>query len=84
VNNALVAWYSKRQTTVETLTFGSEFVALRIATEQVEALCYKLRIFGVVVVQGPGDIYCYNQSVVDSSSHPERTLQRNVMLYILS
>jgi hypothetical protein len=35
VNNALIAWFSKRQNTVETSTFGSEFVALRIATEQV-------------------------------------------------
>jgi hypothetical protein len=75
VNNALVGWFSKRQNTVETSTFGSEFVALRIATEQVEALRYKLRMFGVPV-DGPGDIYCDNQSVVDSSSLPERTLQK--------
>jgi hypothetical protein len=29
-----------------------------------------------VPVDGPGDIYCDNQSVVDSSSLPERTLQK--------
>jgi hypothetical protein len=75
VNNALASWYSKRQNAVETSTFGSEFVALRIATEQVEALRYKLRMFGVPV-DGPGDVYCDNQSVVDSSSIPERTLQK--------
>jgi hypothetical protein len=56
VINALVGWYSKRQNTVETSTFGSEFVALRIAMEQVEALRYKLRMFGVPI-NGPGDIY---------------------------
>jgi hypothetical protein len=67
VNNALVGWYSKRQNTVETSTFGSECVALRIAMEQVEALRYKLRMFGVPI-DGPGDIYCDNQSVLDSSS----------------
>ena len=60
---------------METSTFGSEFVALRIATEQVEALRYKLRMFGVPV-KGPGDVYCDNQSVVDSLSLPERTLQK--------
>jgi hypothetical protein len=32
VNNALIHWYSKRQNTVESSSFGSEFVALRIAT----------------------------------------------------
>jgi hypothetical protein len=75
VNNALIAWFSKRQNTVETSTFGSEFVALRIAVEQLEALRYKLRMFGVPI-DGPGDVYCDNQSVVESSSLPQRTLQK--------
>jgi hypothetical protein len=42
-----VVWYSKRQNTVESSTFGSELVALIIATEKVEALSTKLRQFGV-------------------------------------
>ena len=33
LNNLLIIWFSKRQNTVEYLSFGSEFVALRIATE---------------------------------------------------
>jgi hypothetical protein len=37
-----VVWYSKRQNTVEYSTFGSDFFALRIATEIVEAICNKL------------------------------------------
>ena len=35
INQTPVDWYSKRQTTVETATYGSEFVAARVATEQV-------------------------------------------------
>jgi len=31
-NSAPIFWYSKAQSTVETSTFGSEFVALRIAS----------------------------------------------------
>ena len=31
-NLAPIIWYSKRQNTVETSTFGSEFIALKIAT----------------------------------------------------
>jgi hypothetical protein len=75
VNNALISWFSKRQNTVECSTFGSEFVALRIAVEQMEALRYKLRMFGIPI-DGPADVYCDNQSVVDSSSLPQRTLQK--------
>ena len=30
-----IHWYTKRQATVETATYGSEFVAARIATDQI-------------------------------------------------
>lgn len=40
VQNAPILWYSKKQNTVESLSFGSEFVALRIAKELVVALRY--------------------------------------------
>ena len=49
MNRAPVIWYSKRQNTVETSTFGSEFIALRISTEMIEGLRYKLRMFGVPI-----------------------------------
>ena len=38
VNNALINFYSKIQNTVESSNFVSEFVALIIFTEMVEAL----------------------------------------------
>ena len=38
VNNLPIIWYSKRQNTVESSSFGSEFVALRVATEITDAL----------------------------------------------
>ena len=47
VNNVLIKFYIKIQNIVESSSFGLEFVALRIATEMVEALMYKLRVFGV-------------------------------------
>ena len=47
VNNELINFYSKRQNAVESLGFGSDFVALRIATEMVESLSYNLRTFVV-------------------------------------
>ena len=45
LNSAPIIWWSKRQNTVESSTFGSEYVALRIATEQIIALRYKETIF---------------------------------------
>ena len=38
VNGTPIRWYSKRQNTVESSTYGSEFVAMRIATEMLLAL----------------------------------------------
>jgi len=46
-NFSPISWFSKQRNTVETLTFSSEIIALRIETEQVEGLRYKLRMFGV-------------------------------------
>ena len=60
VNGPPIMWLSKRQVTLETSTFGSEFVALRVAVEMVEALlCYKLRMFGVLS-DGPANAFCDN------------------------
>jgi hypothetical protein len=38
VNRAPILWFSKRQSTVKSSTFGSEFVAMRIAIEMIEGL----------------------------------------------
>ena len=67
VNNTSVIWYSKIQNTVETLSFGSEFIAFRIATELVESLRYKLRGFGVHM-DGPASIFCDKNLVVAKAS----------------
>ena len=41
-NNASVDWYSKKQNTVESSSFGSKFVAMRTALEKLRGLRYKL------------------------------------------
>jgi len=68
-------WYSKRQNTVETSTFGSEIVALKIAVEMVEGLRYKLRMMGIQV-DGPTNVFCDNESVVKNTTRPESTLKK--------
>ena len=71
----LILWYSKRQNTIETSTFGSEFVALRIAVELIEALIDKLRMLGVPV-EGPTNVLCDNKSVVTNSTEPASVLKK--------
>jgi hypothetical protein len=38
LNCAPIDWYSKKQNTVESSTFGSEFVAMQVAVECIAAL----------------------------------------------
>ena len=75
VNRAPILWFSKRQNTVETSTFGSEFVALKTAVEMVEGMNYKLRMMGVPL-DGPANVFCDNESVVKNSTKPESTLKK--------
>ena len=75
VNRAPILWYSKRQNTVETSTFGSEIVALRTAIEMVEGLRYKLRMMGVEIL-GPTSMFGDNESVVKNTTRPESTLKK--------
>ena len=72
---APITWYSKRQNTVETSTFSSEMVALRIATEMIEGLRYKLRMLGVPI-EGATRVYCDNESVVKNTTYPESSLKK--------
>ncbi len=75
VNRAPIIWYSKQQNTVETSTFGSEFVAAQIAVELIESLCYKLRMFGIPI-DGPTNVYCDNDAMVTKSTKPESQLKK--------
>ena len=75
VQNSPILWLSRRQNTVETSTFGSEFVALRTARDMIIALRYKLRMFGVPL-EGPAQVFCDNQGVVKNTSVPESVLTK--------
>jgi hypothetical protein len=75
VNSAPIIWYSKKQKTIESSTFGAEFVALRVCIEALIALRYKLCSFGIQI-DGPADVYCDNGSVVKSASVVEGRLNK--------
>ena len=75
VKRAPVTWFSKRQNTVETSTFGSEFIAMKTAVEHVEALRYKLRMFGIPM-EGPTNVFCDNEAVFKNTSIPGSMLKK--------
>jgi hypothetical protein len=75
LNMTPIDWFSKRQPTVETATYGSEFVAAKTATEQIIDLRTTLRYLGVPITKTTymfGD----NQSVITSSTLPESVLNK--------
>ena len=74
-NCAPIIWFSKKQATIESSTFGSEFVALRLCTESLIALRFKLRMFGVPV-GGPSNVYCDNGAVVNCTASVEGRLSK--------
>lgn len=70
-----ILWYSKAQSTTESSTFGSEFVAMRIMVELLESLRYKLRMMGIPT-DGPANVFCDNKSVVTNATVPTSTLKK--------
>ena len=72
---ALIEWLSKKQDTVKTAVFGSEFVAMTHGVETLRGLRYKLRMMGVFI-DGPTYVYGDNMSVIFNTSRPESQLKK--------
>ena len=49
LNKAPIYWMSKKQTAVETSSFGSEFTAMKLCCEYIRGLRYKLRMMGIPI-----------------------------------
>jgi hypothetical protein len=75
LNCAPVYWLSKKQTSCESSSFGSEFVAMKQCCEYLRGLRYKLRMMGIPVV-GPAYIHGDNQSVLASCGIPDSILKK--------
>ena len=75
LNRAPITWYSRRQNTVESSAFSSEFIAMKTCIEAVAALRYKLRMFGMEVDQA-ARLFCDNMSVVNNSTKVESLLHK--------
>jgi hypothetical protein len=75
INQTPVEWFTKKQATAETATYGSELVAAKQAIEQIIGLRTTLRYLGVPV-HGPSRLFGDNGSVVASTSIPQSPLRK--------
>ena len=75
VNKTPVDWYSKKQATVETATYGSEFVSAETATEQIMDIRQTLRYLGAPITT-KSFLFGDNRSVVTSATLPHSTLTK--------
>lgn len=75
LNSALVYWMSKKQVSVESSSFGSEFCAMKHCCEYLRGLRYKLRMMGIPC-EGPAYIFGDNQSVLANTTIPESVLKK--------
>ena len=75
LNSALICWNSKKQTSIESSSFGSEFIAMKQCCEYIRGLRYKLRMMGIPI-EGPTRIFGDNKSVLCNTTIPDSTLKK--------
>ena len=74
-NQTPIDWYSKLQTTAESATFGSEYIAGRTCTEQIIDLRLTLRYLGVPI-NGASMMFGDNESVINSAAIPHSKMHK--------
>ena len=77
LNCAPIYWWSKKQNSVESSSFGSKFIAMKQCCEYVHGLRYQLRMMGILC-DDPMIIYGNNQSVLANANIPDSTLKKKL------
>jgi hypothetical protein len=75
VGSTPIVWKSKRQGAVQTSTYGAEFSAMRLATEEAITIRYMLRSLGVGVSH-PSNLSGDNAGVISNTTTPDATLKK--------
>ena len=75
LHSALIYWHSKKQTSVETLTFRSKFMAMEFCTKHIQRLQFKLQMMGFRD-NGLTFVYGDNQSVLVNTTIPYSALNK--------
>ena len=74
-NNALVYWMSKKQGSIETSSFGSEFLAIKACTEYIQWIKFKLQMM-YIQCDLPAFIYGDNQYLLANKTIPHLMLKK--------
>ena len=69
-NMLFIDWLSKKQPTIKTSIFGSEFAAMKHGIKKLWGLRYKCRMMGMPL-SGPLYVYGDNNSCITNSTQPE-------------
>ena len=75
IQRAPIIFYTKKQGSIETSSFGSELSAMKTAVEMIEGLRYKLRMMGVPL-DGSAFVKADNMSVVHNCGSPQSMLKK--------
>ena len=75
LNCATLYWFSKKHTSVESSSVGSEFVAMKKCCEYLRGIHYKLRMMGIPC-EVPSYISGGNQSVLANMTIPDSNLKK--------
>ena len=82
VNKTPVDWYSKKQATVKTATYGSDLLAAKTATEQIMDIRQTMRYLGAPITT-KSFLFGDNTSVATSATLPHSTLtnRHNILAF---
>jgi hypothetical protein len=75
LNQTPIQWFLKKQNTVETITYSTEFMVARQACKQLINQCYTLLVMGIPL-DPPSWLFSENQSDIMSSTIPSSTLNK--------
>ena len=78
INEIPINWFSKKQASVKAATYGSEFVAARIVTDQIIGLHLTLKLLDVAI-KGKSYLFGDNQSVIIRATIPHSAFKNAII-----
>ena len=75
IKSSLVYWFSKKHTSIESSSFGSEFCTIMVCCDYLCGPWHKQRMMGIHVL-GPAYISGNNQSVLVNTTVPESQIRK--------
>ncbi len=83
VGSTPIIWRSRRQGAVQTSTYGTEFSAMHMATEEAITTRYMLRSLGIAVSK-PSKLAGDNAGVISNATSPDASLKKKTCCVIIS